>query len=383
MAEAMALGKPVIATAYSGNLDFMDEASSYLVGWERTAVPPGALYAGGTWAEPDLAHAAELMREVHGAPDAAAERGLLATHRIAATLAPGVVGARVHARVGELAARLPDPPPPSDPLVATLLGVLARQRTDGEAATYALAGAEAAQRQAADAAVRVHRLAAGGGFGHRPHPVAGVVQTYRGNGEGGPYVALEHAFRGDAETIRARQRWYLPLLDGAAPVLDAGCGRGEMLDLLTEAGIAARGVDADAGMAAACRARGLDVTHGDALEAIGGTTPGELGAIFCAHVVEHLDGAQIERLLLGAHAALRPGGVLVLETPNAYFPLWLRLFWIDPTHRRPVPPEALLAMLAGAGFADAFHTHPNGSGHVEVDRFNQPDCAVIATKGPA
>ena len=62
------------------------------------------------------------------------------------------------------------------------------------------------------------------------------------------------------------------------------------------------------------------------------------------HVVEHLPPRSVERLLALACAALRPGGVLVLETPN---PLSLvvaaRNFWLDPTHLRPVHPEYLRA----------------------------------------
>ena len=81
LAEAMLLGKPAIATGYSGNLQFMTPANSWLVGYELTPVgegveiyPPDAL-----WAEPDLDHAAALMREVRaggeevrGAPSAGA-----------------------------------------------------------------------------------------------------------------------------------------------------------------------------------------------------------------------------------------------------------------------------------------------------------------------
>ena len=66
--EAMALGKPVIATAYSGNVDFMTPVNSWLVDYEETLVgPEGENYpAHGTWAEPDVDHAAELMRDVGG-----------------------------------------------------------------------------------------------------------------------------------------------------------------------------------------------------------------------------------------------------------------------------------------------------------------------------
>lgn len=77
MAESMALGKPVIATAYSGNMDFMSPETAYLVGWSKGTVPPDcAPYpAGATWAEPNLDEAARLLRRVFEHPDEAAEVG--------------------------------------------------------------------------------------------------------------------------------------------------------------------------------------------------------------------------------------------------------------------------------------------------------------------
>lgn len=94
LAECMALGKPVIATAYSGNLDFMSPSNSYLVDHSMTVVgedveiyPPE-----GRWAEPDLDHAAVLMRQVYEDPDEARARGARASADIAATLSPEGVG---------------------------------------------------------------------------------------------------------------------------------------------------------------------------------------------------------------------------------------------------------------------------------------------------
>jgi glycosyltransferase involved in cell wall biosynthesis len=77
MAEAMAYGKPVIATAYSGNLDFMDEANSFLVPFSLTTIPRrrGPYSAGEQWADPDVDAAAELMRYVYDHPDEAREIG--------------------------------------------------------------------------------------------------------------------------------------------------------------------------------------------------------------------------------------------------------------------------------------------------------------------
>ncbi len=77
LAEAMSLGKPTVATGYSGNLAFMSDDNSYLTRYELTELSEdvGPYPAGSTWAEPDVAHAAELMRRVVEQPDEAKERG--------------------------------------------------------------------------------------------------------------------------------------------------------------------------------------------------------------------------------------------------------------------------------------------------------------------
>ncbi|HEY3788649.1 MAG TPA: glycosyltransferase, partial [Urbifossiella sp.] len=94
MAESMLLGKPTIATGYSGNLDFMTPDNSYLVNFERTAIetdtPPYP--KGFIWAEPSVEHAAELMRRVVENPAEAraiAARGKADAGRLFAPLAAG------------------------------------------------------------------------------------------------------------------------------------------------------------------------------------------------------------------------------------------------------------------------------------------------------
>jgi glycosyltransferase involved in cell wall biosynthesis len=66
MAEAMLLGKPVIATRYSGNLDFMDDGNSLLVDYNMTPVGSECLpyMADAVWADPSEEHAGQLMRHV-------------------------------------------------------------------------------------------------------------------------------------------------------------------------------------------------------------------------------------------------------------------------------------------------------------------------------
>ncbi len=101
MAEAMALGKPVIATAYSGNLQFMTPENSWLVPATRVPIPDGCdPYPAGTpWGDPDLDAAAEAMRAVVADPEAAAARGARAAHDIATLHAPEVAGRAVERRL--------------------------------------------------------------------------------------------------------------------------------------------------------------------------------------------------------------------------------------------------------------------------------------------
>jgi glycosyltransferase involved in cell wall biosynthesis len=94
IAEAMAYARPVIATAYGGTVDFLDASTGYLVPWSpaRVGVANPVYPADSIWADPDLAHAARLMRRVVDAPNEAMALGRHAATRIATTHAPAAVG---------------------------------------------------------------------------------------------------------------------------------------------------------------------------------------------------------------------------------------------------------------------------------------------------
>jgi 2-polyprenyl-3-methyl-5-hydroxy-6-metoxy-1,4-benzoquinol methylase len=180
--------------------------------------------------------------------------------------------------------------------------------------------------------------------------------------------------RGSTAFVRDRQRPYVEDFREAAPVLDVGCGRGELVGLLSEAGVEARGIDADADMVAFARGEGLDVEQADALAYLDAQPDASLGGIFAAQVVEHLPASALLRLLELAVTKLRPGGVLVAETINPLSPLSLRNYFADLTHAQPLVPETLALLARQVGFAETEIRYLNEP----AERLAEPDDPVLA-----
>jgi O-antigen chain-terminating methyltransferase len=182
-----------------------------------------------------------------------------------------------------------------------------------------------------------------------PAVAAAAVRAAEDSG----YSAFESRFRGRPEELRERLSSYVALFEGLSPVVDLGCGRGEFLELLKEKGLVARGVEASAHAAADCRSRGLDVSHGDLVEFLRGQPDASLGGVFAAQVAEHLTPPALQALLREAHRALRPGGLLALETVNPRSVVGLlEVFNRDLTHEKPLHPDTLSFLAAAAGFTD-------------------------------
>jgi len=153
------------------------------------------------------------------------------------------------------------------------------------------------------------------------------------------------------DSDRAREALaHYPQFFPAGPVLELGPGRGEFLDLLRAAGVAAYGVDVDEGMVERAVAAGHDVRLGDAVEHLEHAPARSLGGVFCAHFLEHLAPGDVARVYAAAARAIRPAGAFVAVVPHAGSLSVLGYdFWRDPTHVRFYDPMLLAFFAAQAG----------------------------------
>lgn len=166
------------------------------------------------------------------------------------------------------------------------------------------------------------------------------------------YVGFEDRFRGSEETIRERLKDFVPYFAGWSNVLDIGCGRGEFLQLLKDAGVSAKGLDLNPEMIEVCASRGLDASVGDASGYLQQQPDESLGGIIAVQVIEHLDPSYLTQMLALAFDKVRPGGRVILETINptcwvAFFESFIR----DLTHVKPIHPETLQYVLQASGFS--------------------------------
>lgn len=164
------------------------------------------------------------------------------------------------------------------------------------------------------------------------------------------YVEFENRFRGSSEAVLQEQSAYVADFRGApGPVVDLGCGRGELLELLRREGIPAWGVDVSAEMLEVACARGVDARPQEALAHLESLEEGSVGGFFMGHVIEHLPRTDLPRLgsLLGSRLA--PGGVVVIETLNPTCQFAHAPFTMDLSHEWPVHPQTLQFLLEAAG----------------------------------
>ena len=175
-----------------------------------------------------------------------------------------------------------------------------------------------------------------------------------------PYDFLRFAerYRGPELYVRQNFENYLDYFTGKTRVIDLGCGRGEMLELLKEKGIPALGIDGDQESVAICQSKGLNARVADLFEWLENEPDEAYEVLFCSQVIEHLPPLELPKFVKNCAKKLQKGGVLILETPNPEcLAIFATHFYLDPTHHRPVPP--ILA---------AFHMEEAGLGRIEVKR---------------
>lgn len=229
-----------------------------------------------------------------------------------------------------------------------------------------------------------------------PHPLTEVAAKEQDHLLDALYASFEDQFRGSCEEISRRLQVYLPFLKEAkitGDVLDIGCGRGEWLQLLRSEGIEARGVDRNRVFIETCRGAGLEVVEQDALTYVRSQPDESLSAITAIHFVEHVPFEMLIAILDEIRRILKPGGLLIAETPNPEnFMVGSCNFYADPTHRNPIPSETLKFLLESRGLRckDVLKLRPWDEARLDgnselIKRFNEyfysaPDYGIVATK---
>ena len=164
------------------------------------------------------------------------------------------------------------------------------------------------------------------------------------------YSRFAERFRGTDEQIRRNMEFYRPYFEGRTNVLDIGCGRGEFLEVMREAGASARGIDLSAESVAQCREKGLEAEVADMFVYLAAQPDGEFDGILSSQVVEHLPPDRVPEMIRLCGAKLTRGGVLAIETPNPEcLAIFATYFYLDPTHTRPMPHQYLQFCMEEAG----------------------------------
>ncbi|MBO9534573.1 MAG: methyltransferase domain-containing protein [Solirubrobacteraceae bacterium] len=465
-AEAMLLGKPVIATGYGGNLDYMAPDRGILLDYELVRIgEQAAPYpADGHWAEPDHDQLVDRLRWVATHPDEAKALGERARAYIETHHSPEAAGRALRAIVQQT--RAAGAPPRSrlrsdardqqktaarrtlETVMRTVPGLAEarrkwwklmdravhsrtapslqalQQRLDETASrvdsnSERIGSAEARVGEQVEREVRTQRTeldslrsefgdlhtavtrdadiagqlveqlttvedrlndhldrhaavpwtAPNSGIAERRRSGLGIVLGGDATvSSGTAYADFLATFRGSFERVLELLHPYADLVRGHGPLLDIGCGRGELLEIAESVGVDARGVDLDAELVAQAVERGRDAVVGDGIAALTDTPSGELGSVAAIHVIEHLEVDQLRRLFEEAFRVLKPGGVLLTETVNPSEPSAATTFWVDPTHRAPVFPETAIALALSVGFTTADVFAPDGTGNWPDDR---------------
>ena len=352
LGEMMALGKPVVATGFSANLDFMTPENSYLVRHRETLVgAAGESYpASGTWAEPDLDHAAQLMREVWTDQAQARARGARAQSEIAARFSLEAVGQAARERLKRLAA--------------------GQRRTERGARMAGMTGADNG-----DGLVNSWVETAELKLSFDPRRDARETGGPKGAARRAALAAMRPYTHHQDELSRFTVNALREIdnrLDDLALDTQAAIARLQTLVLRSQRG--ERGLRfGEAASEATAAGPVLELALDEAAERLAALDDGSVPAMHAAQLVEHLEPAQLSELLALMRRKLAPGGMAVVEAVN---PL------ADATRKHPLVPAALLALCRLAGFVSGEVRFARESGDPDADLVLNRDYAVVVRNAP-
>jgi 2-polyprenyl-3-methyl-5-hydroxy-6-metoxy-1,4-benzoquinol methylase len=195
------------------------------------------------------------------------------------------------------------------------------------------------------------------------------------------YFKFQEEFIKD-EAIFEVAESYLPMVQSslqemesldAGFFLDIGCGSGILLEVLEREGIVCKGVEISNMQLELCRSKGLDVEEIDALEYVESLADESLTGVAMIQVAEHLEFEYLRNLFDQINKKMLPGAIMLIETVNPYSLVTLSRFWLDFSHRNPLPPEGLKFLVQYSGFRDCeiqMLREINGNSNLSHSRFS-------------
>jgi O-antigen chain-terminating methyltransferase len=166
------------------------------------------------------------------------------------------------------------------------------------------------------------------------------------------FSALEERFRGPPEEIKFRLSVYLDFIKpfqklfNDVSLIDIGCGRGDWLELLTKEGFNPTGIDLNQNAVNFCKEKKLEAIKADGINFLKNLPDESQTVISAFHFIEHIQFEDLKVFISESFRALKPGGLLILETPNVEnLTVSSVNFYIDPSHIRPIPSQLLNFLL--------------------------------------
>lgn len=193
------------------------------------------------------------------------------------------------------------------------------------------------------------------------------------------YFSFANKFSADDQSVKAIFKQYINSFSQCSKVLDIGCGKGIFLELLKENGIDGLGIDSDPDLVSICKEKGLDAIAVDGYEYLSEIESENIDGIFMGHVIEHFPVNKRIDFIKKCYEKLAYGGIFVLETPNTTSSFVMhKVYYLDPTHDKPVHPEALQHICNEIGFTtiNSYLSLPIG----ETNNLEYYNYSLILTK---